>query len=68
MGGNFGETAFPMVHPADIAEAAAEELLNLAFTGHRIHYIVGTERTGTEIANTIGEAINKPGLPRDSIY
>ena len=63
MGGNFGETAFPIVHPADIAEAAAEELLNLPFTGHSIRYIVGTEATGAEIANTIAKAINKPGLP-----
>jgi uncharacterized protein YbjT (DUF2867 family) len=63
MGGNFGETAFPLVHPADIAAAAAEELLNLSFTGHSIRYIAGDEKTGAEIAGTIGEAINKPGLP-----
>jgi uncharacterized protein YbjT (DUF2867 family) len=62
MGANFGESAFPIVHPADIAEAAAEELLNLGFTGHSIRYIVGTEATGTELAGTVGEAINKPGL------
>ena len=62
MGGNFGESPFPIVHPADIADAAAEELLDLAFTGHSIRYIVGEETTGTRIAGTIGKAINKPDL------
>ncbi len=63
LGANFGENAFPMVHPADIADAAAEELLNLSFTGHSIRYIVGDEKSGADIAKVIGEAINKPGLP-----
>lgn len=62
MGGNFGDTAFPIVHPADIAAAAAEELLNLSFTGHTVRYIAGAETTGAEIASTIGAAINKPDL------
>jgi hypothetical protein len=51
-----------LVHSSDVAEAAAEELLNLAFTGHKIRYVVGDETTGTKIAETLGEAINKPGL------
>lgn len=63
LGANFGQSAFPIVHPADIAEAATEELLHLSFTGHSIRYIVGDEKTGPEIANAIGEAINKPSLP-----
>jgi uncharacterized protein YbjT (DUF2867 family) len=63
MGANFGDSPVPIVHPADVAEAAAEELLNLAFTGHRVRYIVGDEYTGAEISKIIGEAINKPGLP-----
>ena len=62
MGGNFGETAFPIVHPAEVAEAAAEELLSLSFTGHSIRYIAGDERTGSEIATTIGRAIKKTDL------
>lgn len=62
MGGNFGETPFPLVHPADIAEAAAEELLNLSFTGHSVRYIAGDEKTGAEIATIIGKAINRPEL------
>jgi uncharacterized protein YbjT (DUF2867 family) len=63
MGGNFGENAWPIVHPDDIADAAAEELLNLSFTGHSIRYIVGDERTGAEVATAIGAAIDKPELP-----
>jgi uncharacterized protein YbjT (DUF2867 family) len=63
MGSNFGDSAVPIVHPADVAEAAAEELLNLSFTGHSVRYIVGDERTGAEVAKAIGEAIDKPGLP-----
>lgn len=63
LGANFGETHFPMVHPADIADAAAEELLNLSFTGHSVRYIVGDEKSGADIASVIGQAINKPGLP-----
>jgi len=63
LGANFGETHFPMVHPADIADAAAEELLNLSFTGHSVRYIVGDEKSGADIASALGQAINKPGLP-----
>jgi uncharacterized protein YbjT (DUF2867 family) len=63
MGANFGDNPVPIVHPADVAEAAAEELLNLAFTGHRVRYIVGDECTGAEISKIIGEAISKPNLP-----
>jgi len=62
MGGNFGDTAIPIVHPLDIADAAAEELLNLSFTGHTIRYIAGDEVTGVNIASVLGNAINKPGL------
>jgi uncharacterized protein YbjT (DUF2867 family) len=63
MGANFGDNPVPIVHPADVAEVAADELLNLAFTGHSVRYIVGDECTGAEISKIIGEAINKPGLP-----
>ena len=63
MGANFGDNPVPLVHPADVAEAAAEELLNLTFAGHSVRYIVGDEKTGAEVAKIIGEAVNKPGLP-----
>src|SRR3954468_20942240 len=63
IGGNFGDDKTALVHPNDIAAVAAEELLNLNFKGHTIRYIVGDERTGTEIASVIGHAIGKPDLP-----
>lgn len=63
MGGNFGDIAFPIVHPADIAEAVAEELLGLSFTGHSVRYVVGDEVTGNTIVSVLGESINKQGLP-----
>ncbi len=63
IGGNFGEKPFALVHTADIAEVAIEELLNLNFTGHSIRYIAGDEKTGFEIAKTLGNAIGQPDLP-----
>jgi uncharacterized protein YbjT (DUF2867 family) len=47
----------------DIADAAAEELLNLSFTGHSVRYLVSDERTPTELVKAIGSAIGKPELP-----
>ncbi len=64
MGGNFSIAAnkFPIVDPADIAQAAAEELLQLNFTGNSFRYIASDE-TGTDaIAKTIGQAIGKADL------
>jgi uncharacterized protein YbjT (DUF2867 family) len=52
-----------MVHPRDVAAAAAEELLNPAFTGSTVRYIVGDERKSGDIAAVLGAAIGKPGLP-----
>ena len=64
IGGNFGEnTTIAMVHPADIAAAATEELLEPAFTGKSVRYIAGDERTTTEVASVLGAAIGKPELP-----
>src|ERR1700722_2137723 len=49
-GNNFGgDNTLVMVHPNDIADVAAEELLNLSFTGKTIRYIAGDERTSKEI-------------------
>ena len=59
-GGNFGDKPIVMVHPADIAEAAAEELLQLSFLGHTVRYIAGDERSGIEISGVLGTAIGKP--------
>lgn len=64
IGGNYGSsTKMVMVHPADIAEVAAEELQNLNFKGHTIRYIVSDERTTGEVASVLGNAIGKPELP-----
>jgi uncharacterized protein YbjT (DUF2867 family) len=52
-----------LVDTTDIAAAAAEELLQLNFTGHTIRYIASDERTPTEVAAKLGEAIGKPELP-----
>jgi len=65
MGGNYGGEGKPfvIVDPTDIAAVAAEELLDLNFTGHSIRYIASDELSTTDIAKTIGDAIGKPGLP-----
>ncbi|RDC62355.1 NmrA family NAD(P)-binding protein [Adhaeribacter pallidiroseus] len=63
LGGNFGEeTKMVLVDTGDIAKAAAEELLNLDFTGKSIRYIVSDERTTSEIAAILGQAVGKPDL------
>lgn len=63
IGSNYGaDTLMVLVHPNDIAEAAAEELQR-DFTGKSIRYIAGDERTTAEIAKVLGTAIGKPELP-----
>jgi uncharacterized protein YbjT (DUF2867 family) len=52
-----------LVAPVDIAEAAAEELLGLSFTGKSVRYIVSDELTSKEAASILGAAIGKPDLP-----
>lgn len=65
VGSNFGggDEKLVLVHTNDIADAAAEELLALNFTGFSVRYIAGDERTGTEIAAALSKAIGKPGIP-----
>ncbi|KGO86379.1 NAD-dependent dehydratase [Flavobacterium rivuli WB 3.3-2 = DSM 21788] len=63
MGGNFPDTAvLPLVHPNDIAEAAAEELQKAA-SGNYIRYIVSDVVQAGAVAKALGVAINKPELP-----
>ena len=63
-GNNFGADApIVLVHPRDIAAAAAEELQSLAFTGKSIRYIADDVRTSKEIAAVLGAAIGKADLP-----
>jgi uncharacterized protein YbjT (DUF2867 family) len=63
IGGNYGAGAkLVLANPADIADAAAEELLSLSFTGKSIRYIVSDEKTTDEVASILGESIGKPDL------
>ena len=63
MGGNFaGDTMLPLVHPEDIATAAAQELQGRS-TGKTVRYIVSDLRTPAELAKVLGAAIGKPELP-----
>lgn len=64
MGSNFAiaDNKFPIVDPADIAAVASEELLQLNFIGHTVHYIASDEVSTNAIAAEIGKAIGKPDL------
>jgi uncharacterized protein YbjT (DUF2867 family) len=64
IGSNFGGDNFEFVltDTSDIADAAAEELLQHNFTGHSVRYVASDETTTNEIAKLIGVAIDKPGL------
>jgi uncharacterized protein YbjT (DUF2867 family) len=59
MGANYGEQKIALVHPADIAEVALQELLDLKFTGNSVRHIVSDERTGADVAKVLGKAIGK---------
>lgn len=65
IGSNFGQTGskLVLVHPNDIAEVAFEELSALNFTGSSVRYISSDEKSATEVAEILGKAIDKPGLP-----
>ncbi len=64
IGGNYGEgTTLTIVHPDDIAEVAAHELLALSFSGKSIRYIMSDEKATHEVAAVLGKAIGKPELP-----
>ncbi|MTH14740.1 NAD(P)H-binding protein [Flavobacterium sp. LC2016-01] len=63
MGANYpASTVIPYVHPEDIANAAAEELVK-AGSGKNIRYIISDVRTPGEAAKILGTAIEKPELP-----
>lgn len=63
MGGNFpSDVKIPLVHPEDIAQAAAEEIVK-TLSGKNIRYIISDVRTPNEVATTLGNAISKPELP-----
>ena len=64
IGGNFGGENFKLVLAAtvDIADVAFAELSSLNFTGHTYRYISSDERTTSDIATVLGQAIGKPAL------
>ena len=62
IGTNFGgDDKLVMVSPADIADAAAQELIN-ADPQSKVRYIASDEYTCTQVATLIGKAIGKPDL------
>lgn len=63
IGGNYGEHAkLVIADTGDIADAAAEELLNLSFTGKSVSYVISDQKTTDEVAGILGAAIGKPDL------
>jgi len=56
-----GDDKLILVHPSDIAVAAAEEI-EAATAGRKIRYVVSDEHTANEVAQIIGIAIGKPDL------
>ncbi|KOS07410.1 NAD-dependent dehydratase [Flavobacterium akiainvivens] len=62
-GANYpGDALIPLVSPADIAAAAAEELVQQG-SGKNVRYIISDVRTPNEVAQVFGAAIGKPELP-----
>ena len=58
------DAIIPNVATQDIADKAADFLLNLNFKGKEIHYVLGPrDITPTEQAKIIGNAMGQPGLP-----
>ncbi|MCD8742537.1 NmrA family NAD(P)-binding protein [Mucilaginibacter roseus] len=63
IGSNFpAHTRMVMVHPADIADAAAE-FLQQPFEGKSVSYVASDDRSAADIAKVLGTAIGKPKLP-----
>lgn len=63
IGSNYGgNDLIALVHPTDIAAAAAQELQSPAVVGQSVRYVVSDERTASEVAHVLGEAIDKPDL------
>jgi uncharacterized protein YbjT (DUF2867 family) len=64
IGNNYSikENKFLLVHPDDIAAAAADALQSLSFKGHQVQYVVSDVVSTDAIAKEIGNAIGKPDL------
>ena len=62
MGANYGgEDKLVLVSPVDIAAAVADELTTTR-TDRPVRYVASDERTCSEVARVLGEAIGKPDL------
>lgn len=62
-GGNYSsEVTVPLVHPSDIAKAAASELVKDS-AGKNVRYIVSDVRPASDFAAVLGHSIGKPELP-----
>jgi len=63
LGNNYSKDArLALVHPRDIAEAAAQELQS-SFSGKSHRYVISDEQNVSTIVNALGTAIGKPDLP-----
>ncbi|MEH2329665.1 NAD(P)H-binding protein [Nostoc sp.] len=62
IGANYGgDDRIAMVHPRDIAAAAAQEI-ETPVTGKKVRYVGSDEHTANEAAHILGIAIGKPDL------
>lgn len=63
IGANYPENVkVPLVHPTDIAKAAAEEIVKDS-EDKNVRYIVSDVRSASDVAKTFGHAIGKSELP-----
>jgi uncharacterized protein YbjT (DUF2867 family) len=63
IGANYSaEVKVPLVHPKDIAKAAAEELIKIS-SNQSIRYVVSDNREAGDFAKVFGAAIGKHDLP-----
>lgn len=63
IGANFSaEAEVPLVHPNDIAKAAAEALVEV-YEGKKVQYIVSDVREAADFATVFGAAIGNENLP-----
>jgi uncharacterized protein YbjT (DUF2867 family) len=59
-----GDHAFPMIDTVDIADKAAQHLIQRDFTGHTVETILGPEDVSmNEATRTLGAALGIPDLP-----
>jgi uncharacterized protein YbjT (DUF2867 family) len=62
IGANYGgDDKIAMVHPIDIAAAAADEI-EIPATGFKVRYVGSDDLTANEAAQILGIAIGKPDL------